>query len=79
MKKNMGLVDRIIRLIVAAVVVWLYYNGTISGTLGIVLIVVAVVFVLTSLVSVCPLYLPFGLSTRGKTAEEPASKPADSK
>lgn len=75
----MGMADRIIRLIVAAVLVALYYNGTIYGTWGIVLIVLAIVFVLTSLVSVCPLYLPFGLSTRGKTAEEPASKPADTK
>ncbi|NOT73451.1 MAG: DUF2892 domain-containing protein [Cyclobacteriaceae bacterium] len=63
MKKNMGSVDRIIRLIIAAVVVALYYTGTITGTLGIVLMVLAAVFVLTSLVSVCPLYLPFGLST----------------
>jgi hypothetical protein len=79
MKKNMGMADRIIRVIVAVVLVALYYNGTISGTLGIVLIVLAIVFVLTSLVSFCPLYLPFGLSTRGKTAEEPTSKPTDIK
>ena len=63
MKKNMGSMDRIIRVIMAAIVFALYYTGTITGTLGIVLIVLAAVFVLTSLVSVCPLYLPFGLST----------------
>lgn len=63
MKKNMGSADRIIRLIVAVIIAVLYYNGTISGTLGIVLLVLAGVFVLTSFVSFCPLYAPFGIST----------------
>lgn len=63
MKKNMGSIDRLVRIIVAAVVALLYFNDVISGTLGIVLLVLAVVFVLTSLISFCPLYLPFGLST----------------
>lgn len=63
MKKNMGTADRVIRLIVAAVIGVLYYTGTISGTLGIVLLVLAAVFVLTSFVSFCPLYAPFGIST----------------
>lgn len=66
MKKNMGSADRIIRVIIAAIVVALYYQGIISGTWGLVLIALAAVFVLTSLVSVCPLYLPFGLSTLRK-------------
>ncbi|HQS24730.1 MAG: hypothetical protein B7Y11_09280 [Sphingobacteriia bacterium 24-36-13] len=63
MKKNMGTVDKTIRIIIAAVVAGLYYAGTISGTLGIVLLVLAGVFVLTSLVSFCPLYTLFGIST----------------
>ena len=63
MKKNMGTTDRVIRFIVAAVIGVLYYTGTISGTLGIVLLVLAAVFVLTSFVSFCPLYAPFGIST----------------
>ncbi|MDM9630966.1 YgaP family membrane protein [Robiginitalea aurantiaca] len=63
MKKNMGNADRVIRLIIAAVIGVLYYTGTISGTLGIVLLVLAGVFVLTSFISFCPLYAPFGLST----------------
>jgi hypothetical protein len=63
MKKNMGTADRVIRVLIAAVVAYLYYAGIISGTLGIVLLVLAAVFVLTSLVSFCPLYAPFGLST----------------
>ncbi|MDN3642985.1 DUF2892 domain-containing protein [Lutimonas halocynthiae] len=63
MKKNMGSADRIIRIIVAVIVGILYYTGTVSGTLGIVLLVLAGVFVLTSFISFCPLYAPFGLST----------------
>ena len=63
MKKNMGTADRVIRILIAAVVAYLYYAGIISGTLGIVLLVLAGVFVLTSLISFCPLYAPFGLST----------------
>ena len=63
MKKNMGTADRSIRVIVAAIVGILYFTGTISGTLGIVLIVLAIVFVLTSLISFCPLYAPFGIKT----------------
>ena len=63
MKKNMGTADRIIRVIIAAIVATLYFTNTISGTLGIVLLVLAGVFVLTSLISFCPLYAPFGLKT----------------
>jgi fatty acid desaturase len=63
MKKNMGTADRIIRVIIAAIVGVLYFSGTISGTLGIVLLVLAGVFVLTSLISFCPLYAPFGIKT----------------
>ena len=63
MKKNMGNTDRVIRFLVAAVIGILYYTGTITGTLGLVLLVLAGVFLLTSFISFCPLYLPFGLST----------------
>ncbi|WP_396168585.1 DUF2892 domain-containing protein [Flavobacterium sp.] len=63
MKKNMGSADKIIRLIIAAVIVFLYYNQTISGTLGLVLLIFAGVFVLTSFISFCPLYAPFGITT----------------
>lgn len=63
MKKNMGTADRIIRVLIAAIVATLYFTNVITGTLGIVLLVLAVVFVLTSLVSFCPLYAPFGLKT----------------
>ncbi len=63
MKKNMGNTDRIVRLLLAAVVAVLYFTNTITGTLGIVLLVAAGVFVLTSLVSFCPLYTLIGLNT----------------
>ncbi|MFP8488439.1 DUF2892 domain-containing protein [Gracilimonas sp. Q87] len=63
MKKNMGTTDRVIRVIIAVVVGILYFTGTISGTLGITLLVLAAVFVLTSLISFCPLYAPFGIRT----------------
>lgn len=63
MKKNMGTTDKAVRIILAIVVAILYYTGTISGTLGMVLLVLAAVFLLTSLVSFCPLYVPFGIST----------------
>lgn len=63
MKKNMGSADRIIRVIVAAIIAFLYFTGTITGTLGTVLLILAAVFVLTSFVSFCPLYAPFGISS----------------
>ena len=63
MKKNMGNTDRIVRIVIAAIFAVLYFTGTVTGTLGIVLLVLAAVFVLTSFISFCPLYAPFGLST----------------
>ena len=60
----MGSADRIVRLIVAAIMVALYFSGKVTGTLGIVLMVLAAVFAITSIVSFCPLYLPFGIRTR---------------
>ncbi len=64
MKKNMGNVDRIIRVLAAVVIAVLYFTGQISGTLAAILGLVAVIFVLTSFMSFCPLYLPFKLSTK---------------
>lgn len=63
MKKNMGNTDRIIRVLLAIVFVALYYAGIITGTIGIILLILAAIFVLTSLVSFCPLYAPFGIKT----------------
>lgn len=63
MKKNMGTADRIIRILFAAIFAALYFTGTVTGTWGIVLLVLAGIFILTSVVSFCPLYAPFGLKT----------------
>jgi len=68
MKKNMGSADRIIRIIIAVVIAVLFFTKVLSGTLGIVLLVLAVVFLLTSFISFCPLYLPFGIKTCKKEA-----------
>ncbi|MBL0098286.1 MAG: DUF2892 domain-containing protein [Bacteroidetes bacterium] len=59
----MGSTDKIIRIIVALVLIFLYATNRVEGTLGIVLLVLAGVFILTSLVSFCPLYAPFGINT----------------
>jgi len=63
MKKNMGNVDRAIRLIIAAAIVLMYFTDTVTGVLSTVLLVVAGVFVATSLVNFCPLYRLFGINS----------------
>jgi hypothetical protein len=63
MKKNMGTADRIIRVLIAVTVAILYFTNVISGTFGIVLMMLAGIFLLTSLVSFCPLYALVGLNT----------------
>ena len=63
MKKNMGSTDKIIRLIIAAVIGVLFLTNIISGTLGIILLALAGIFVLTSVISFCPLYTLFGATT----------------
>ena len=68
MKKNMGTIDKVVRILVAILISGLYFANMISGTLAIVLLIVAGVFILTSFMSFCPLYLPFGISTRKKEA-----------
>jgi hypothetical protein len=66
MKQNMGTIDRVIRVILAILVLVLYLTGNISGTAAIILGIFAVIFVLTSLVGYCPLYGPLGISTKKK-------------
>jgi hypothetical protein len=65
-KKNMGKFDRTLRLLLMAAIVVLYFKHVITGTFGIILMIVAGVLLLTSLISFCPLYLPFGISTSEK-------------
>jgi hypothetical protein len=63
MKKNMGMIDKVIRILVAVAVGVLYFTNVISGTVAIVLLIFAVIFIVTSLLSFCPLYLPCGIRT----------------
>lgn len=59
----MGTTDRIVRTIIALVAIYLYFTGAVSATLGLVLLAVAAIFLLTSLVSFCPLYTLVGIKT----------------
>ncbi len=70
MKTNMGTADRIIRVIITAIIAILFFTDVITGTLGIVLLVVAGVFLLTSIIGFCPLYAPFGIRTCKAKATE---------
>jgi len=66
MKPNMGTVDKVLRILAALSIIGLYFGNLISGLTAIILLVLAGVFILTSFMSFCPLYLPFGISTRKK-------------
>ncbi len=59
----MGSTDKIVRILIAALIIILYFTGTIGGTVAAVLLVLAGIFILTSFISFCPLYAPFGIST----------------
>jgi hypothetical protein len=63
MKKNMGNIDRIVRILIAVVAAYLFLGGVVTGTVGIILMLIAAIFLLTSLVSFCPLYTVLGIST----------------
>lgn len=63
MKKNMGTIDKTIRIIIGFVIFGLYFADIITGTLAIILIILAGIFLLTSVLSFCPLYVPFGINT----------------
>jgi hypothetical protein len=69
MKKNMGTADKSIRVLVAIVIAILYFTGVISGTLAIILGIIAVVFIVTSLFSFCPAYVPLKMSTAKKESK----------
>jgi hypothetical protein len=66
MKKNMGSIDKAARILIAVVVAILYFTNVISGTLGIILLALSGVFILTSFIGFCPLYLPMKINTSGK-------------
>jgi hypothetical protein len=63
MKKNMGATDKIIRIVAAIIFAVLYISGTVTGTFGVVLLILGGIFLLTSLMGTCPLYMPFGVNT----------------
>ena len=62
----MGTVDKVVRILAAVIIAGLYFANIISGTVAIILLILAGIFILTSFMSFCPLYLPFGISTRKK-------------
>lgn len=66
MKANMGSADKVVRILVAILIGVLYYMEQITGTAAIILLALAVIFIATSFMSFCPLYLPFGFSTKKK-------------
>jgi hypothetical protein len=70
MKQNMGTIDRLIRIILAIVVLVLYLTGSISGTAAIILGIIAVIFFLASVVGFCPAYVPLKISTKKKTRKK---------
>lgn len=63
MKKNMGLTDKMIRVVIAIVIAVLYFTNIITGVAATILLILAALFLLTSFISVCPLYLIFGINT----------------
>jgi hypothetical protein len=63
MKRNMSNIDRIARIVLAALFAYLYFSGVVTGALGIVLVVFGAVFLLTAVIAFCPLYAPFKFST----------------
>lgn len=68
MTKNISSIDRIIRVVLAIVFAYLYFSGAVTGTVGLVLFILGIVFFLTSLLLFCPIYAMFGFSTNKKSA-----------
>lgn len=66
MQANMGTTDKVIRISAAILIAVLYFLNLISGTTATILLIIAAVFILTSFISICPLYIPFGISTKAK-------------
>jgi len=63
MKRNLSNIDRIARVVLAAIFAYLYFSGIVTGALGVVLLVLGAVFLLTAVIAFCPLYAPFKFST----------------
>ncbi len=69
MKKNVGLLDRIIRFIVAIILGYLYFAGIVTGTVGIIVLIIGLIMLFTALVGYCALYAPFGINTCSKNKQ----------
>lgn len=67
----MGVIDKSVRIAAAVVIAILYFTHVISGTVAIILLIIAGIFIVTSFISFCPMYYPFGISTRKKTNQSP--------
>jgi len=63
MKKNLGAIDKLVRLVVALLLIIVYFQGLVVGILGVVFLIIAAIFVVTSLVGICPIYAVFGISS----------------
>lgn len=72
MKINMGKIDRFVRIAIAIAIAILYYGNVLAGTLGLILLIVAIAFVVTSFIGFCPLYAPFGITTYRKNTSKTA-------
>lgn len=70
MKKNVGFLDKMFRLIVAAIIIGLYFAHIILGVLSVILLILAGILIVTTFIGFCPLYFPFGISTKKKKEEE---------
>jgi hypothetical protein len=68
MKKNMGFVDKFVRVLAAVIIAVLYLTHVISGLLALILLIIGIIFIVTSLLGFCPMYLPFHINT-GKKKE----------
>ena len=68
MKKNVGSTDKVIRIILAVIGVVLFLTNVVSGTLGYIVLAISAILVITSIISFCPLYLPFGINTGKKSS-----------
>lgn len=66
MKKNVGSIDKVIRILMALLVITLYFTQVISGTMAVILLIVSAILIITSVISFCPIYWPFGISTNKK-------------
>jgi hypothetical protein len=77
MKNNMGTIDKLIRILIATVIVILYATDEIYGIPGIILLIFAGIFIVTSVIGFCPLYQPLKINTRGKEQEPDQDKGLD--